>query len=74
MAKAKKQAPVKKAPRKPKAREVKEKPRDAGLQAFFDQGREARNASIPRNSCPLFQRQQVALWQEGWDFQHEALS
>lgn len=71
---AQKKAPAKRKAVKSKAREPETKPRDAGKQAFYDQGREARSASIPRDSCPLFHHQLIALWKEGWDFQDEAMS
>lgn len=71
---AQKKAPVRKPRQKPKAREPETKPRDAGLQAFYDQGRDARKASIPRRDCPLYHHQLIAIWQEGWDFENEVLS
>lgn len=71
---AQKKAPARNILQKAKAREPETKPRDAGMQAFYEQGRDARNASIPRRDCPLYHHQTIAAWQEGWDFQNEALS
>ena len=71
---AQKKAPAKKPAKRSKAREPETKPRDAGKQAFYDQGRDARNSCIPRRDCPLFHHQLIALWQEGWDFQDGVLS
>ena len=68
-----KRPPAKRAPRKAKSREPETKPRDAGDDAIYQDGREARSRSIPRDSSPHVGKHR-ALWQEGWDFQDGVMS
>lgn len=76
--KATRKAAPKKAPAKQaKPREVKtapEKTRDAADEQVFQTGRNARNSAIPRDSSPHPEGAARKLWQQGWDFQDEALS
>lgn len=68
---APKKAPAKQA----KPREVKTAPeRDAADEQIYRDGRDARNSAIPRDSSPHPEGLALKLWQQGWDFQDEALS
>ncbi len=71
---ARKPAPKKAPAKKAAKREPETKPRDAGDVAIYEEGRTARNSSIPRDSSPYPKGKHRNLWHEGWDFQHEALS
>lgn len=70
--KAKKPAPRKPVPKTAPTREVE--PRDAADDQIYRDGRDARSSSIPRDSSPHPKGKLRDLWQEGWDFQDEAMS